>query len=295
MICGHADEIGFQILFIDPKGFLFFTTVGGSDPALARGQRVHIHTPKGPVLGVIGQMAIHMQDDEDRKKVPKWHEMFIDIGAKNQADAESRVSVGDLATYTVGTEPLTDDLWVARAHDNRIGTFVAAEVLRLCAKEKGLKASVVAASCIQEENGLYGATMLGHSVHPDVALVVDVGHATDTPNTNPKRFGDAKLGRGPLLSRGSVNHPVVVERLEKVAKAKKLPFQRSADPRWSGTDGDAIFLQKGGIPTAVLSIPNRYMHSPVEVVSLSDLKHLAEWLAAFCLDLKTGETFKVKI
>jgi endoglucanase len=137
--------------------------------------------------------------------------------------------------------------------------------------------------------------MLGYSVKPDVALVIDVGHATDTPNTNKKRFGEVKLGAGPVLSRGSVNHPVVVERLAQVARKHKLDYQKGADPRWSGTDGDAIFLQRGGIPTAVLSVPNRYMHTPVEIVSLKDLTTLAEWLAAFCSSVGKGETFKVKI
>lgn len=295
MIVGHADEIGFQIVHIDDDGFLSFATVGGSDPALARGQRVHIHTAGGPVLGVIGQTAIHMQEEDDRKKVPRWHEMFIDIGAKSRDEAEKRVRVGDLATYAVGAEPLAGDLWVARAHDNRIGTFVAAETLRLCAEASKLSASVIAASSVQEENGLYGATMLGYSVKPDVALVVDVGHATDTPGTNKKRFGQVKLGAGPILNRGSVNHPVVVDRLERVARQHQLPWQAGVDPRWSGTDGDAIFLQRGGIPTAVIGVPNRYMHTPVEMVSLTDLERLAEWLAAFCLEVTPEDSFKVKI
>jgi endoglucanase len=148
---------------------------------------------------------------------------------------------------------------------------------------------------VGEENGLYGAHMLGYSVHPDAALVVDVGQATDIPITNKKKFGDVKLGKGPILSRGSVNHPVLVKRLEEVAVRRKISFQRGIDPRFSGTDADAIFLQRGGIATAAIGVPNRYMHTPVEAVHLGDLENLAEWLCAFILDLSPRETFKVKV
>ena len=296
MIEGHADEIAFQIQYIDDDGFIWFSGVGGHDASLARGQRVHIHARGGQVLGVIGALAIHMQDRGKRADVPELHELFIDIGAADRKEAEQRVAVGDFVTYIVGWQQLAGDIYIARACDNRIGTFVAAEVLRLCAKAgKKLKACVVAASAIGEENGLYGAQMLGYSVRPDAALVIDVAQATDLPITNKKRFGDTKLGRGPILSRGSVNHPVLVQRLEEVAVKNKITFQRGIDPRRSGTDADAIFLQRGGIATAAVGIPNRYMHTPVEAVHLNDLVVLAEWITAFILDLKTGESFKVKV
>jgi len=289
MVEGHADEIAFQIQYIDEEGFIYFSGVGGHDPSLARGQRVHIHGRKGEVLGVIGALAIHMQGGK-KQEVPELHELFIDIGAASRKEAEKRVAVGDLITYIVGWQQLNGDIYIARACDNRIGT------LRLCAKAgTKLKASVVAASAIGEENGLYGAEMLGYSVRPDAALVIDVGQATDIPVTNKKRFGDTKLGKGPILSRGSVNHPVLVKRLEEVAIKNKIDFQRGIDPRRSGTDADAIFLQRGGIATAAIGVPNRYMHTPVEAVHLKDLQNLAQWLTAFILDLKPGEEFKVKI
>jgi putative aminopeptidase FrvX len=295
MVEGHADEIAFQIQYIDDDGFIWFSGVGGHDPALVRGQRVHIHSRNGEVLGVVGALAIHMQD-RGKVQVPELHELFIDIGATDRKEAEKRVAVGDLITYVVGWQQLSGELYIARACDNRIGTFVAAEALRLCAKAgKKLKACVVAASAVGEENGLYGAQMIGYSVRPDAALVVDVAQATDIPITNKKRFGDTKLGKGPILSRGSVNHPVLVERLEQVATKNKIAFQRGIDPRRSGTDADAIFLQRGGIATAAIGVPNRYMHTPVEAVHLGDLEALAEWLCAFILDLKPGETFKVKV
>jgi len=296
MIEGHADEIAFQVQYIDDDGFIYFSGVGGHDPSLARGQRVHIHGRNGEVLGVIGALAIHMQDRGKKQEVPELHELFIDIGASGRKQAEKRVAVGDLVTYTVGWQQLHGDIYIARACDNRIGTFVVAEALRLCAKSrKKLKACVVAASAVGEENGLYGAHMLGYSVRPDAALVVDVGQATDIPVTNKKRFGDTKLGKGPILSRGSVNHPVLVRRLEDVAIKNKIAFQRGIDPRYSGTDADAIFLQRGGIATAAIGVPNRYMHTPVEAVHLKDLENLALWLTAFILDLRPNESFKVKI
>jgi putative aminopeptidase FrvX len=296
MVEGHADEIAFQIQYIDDDGFIYFSGVGGHDPGLARGQRVHIHGRNGPVLGVIGALAIHMQDRSKKSEVPELSDLFIDIGVASRKDAEKRVEVGDLITYIVGWQQLHGDVYIARACDNRIGTFVAAEVLRLCAKAgKKMKACVVAASAVGEENGLYGAHMLGYSVHPDAALVIDVGQATDIPITNKKKFGDVKLGKGPILSRGSVNHPVLVRRLEEVANRRKIAFQRGIDPRHSGTDADAIFLQRGGIATAAIGVPNRYMHTPVEAVHLGDLEKLAEWLCHFILDLSPQESFKVKV
>src|SRR5271154_2933684 len=295
MVEGHADEIAFQISYIDDDGFIYFSGVGGHDPSLARGQRVHIRGRNGEVLGVIGALAIHMQGGK-KQEVPELHELFIDIGASSRKEAEERVSVGDLITYIVGWQQLNGDIYIARACDNRIGTFVAAEVLRLCAKAgKKLKASVVAASAVGEENGLYGAHMIGYSVQPDAALVIDVAQATDIPVTNKKRFGDTRLGKGPILNRGSVNHPPLVRRLEEVAAKSKIAIQHGIDPRASGTDADAIFLQRGGIATAAIGVPNRYMHTPVEAIHLKDLENLALWLTAFILDLKPNETFKVKI
>ena len=296
MVEGHADEIAFQIQYIDDDGFIYFSGVGGHDPSLARGQRVHIHGRHGEVLGVIGALAIHMQDRAKKAEVPELHELFIDIGAASRKEAEKRVAVGDFITYIVGWQQLHGEVYIARACDNRIGTFVAAETLRLCAKAgKKLKANVVAASAVGEENGLYGAQMIGYSVQPDAALVIDVGQATDIPITNKKRFGEIRLGHGPILSRGSVNHPVLVKRLEEVALKNKMAFQRGIDPRRSGTDADAIFLQRGGIASVAIGVPNRYMHTPVEAVHLQDLENLALWLTHFILDLKPGETFKVKV
>ncbi len=295
MVTGHSDEVGFMVQHISDEGFIYFTGVGGVDPALVRGQRMHVQTRHGPLLGITGTLAPHMQDRGKEAEVPKLHECFLDIGAKNKKEAEKRVRVGNVITFADGFEILHDDFAVARGCDNRIGIFAAAEVLRLLRHEKKLHPCVVAVSTVQEEIGLHGASMVGYSVHPDVALVMDVGQATDIPIVNKNRFGDVKLGKGPILGRGSANHPVVVDRLEEVAREKKLPIQFSTDPRGTGTDADAIFLQRGGIPAASIGLPNRYMHSPVEVIHLGDLEKLTLLATAFCADVKKGEKFVVKV
>jgi putative aminopeptidase FrvX len=296
LLTGHADELGFMIGYINDEGFIYFKGIGGVDPSLIRGQRVVIHGRGGPVHGVTGQLAIHLQAADDRKKVPEIHDMVIDIGARTRKEAESVVAVGDAITYAASTHPLLGDRIAARGCDNRIGTWAAAEALRrIAAQRSKLRACVVAASTIQEENGLYGATMAAYRVRPDVALVIDVTHATDTPQASRSKHGDIRLGGGPVLSIGSANHPVVNDRLRTVAKKAGIPLQFEINPRRTGTDADAIFLQRGGIPTASIGLPNRYMHSPVEVIQLSDLDALAELLAAFVLDIKGADLFRVKI
>ena len=296
MLAGHGDEIGYMVNYINDDGFIYFQSIGGSDPALARGQRVVIHNAKGGVDGVIGSLAVHMQETDDRKKVPDLHQMFIDIGARSKKEAQKQIRVGDAITYNYGVLPLANGRIAARGCDNRIGTFAAAEGFRIAAENrKKLKACVIAVSTIQEENGLYGATMAGYSVHPDVALVVDVTHATDIPFCNKNKQGDVRLGLGPVISIGSSNHPVVNARLEAVAEKAKIDVQFEANPRFTGTDADAIFRQKGGIATTSLGLPNRYMHSPIEVIELDDLAELAELMAAFTLDLKADEKFVTKI
>jgi len=296
LLSGHSDEIGFMVQFVNDDGFIYFQSIGGSDPAIARGQRVIIHGIDGPVPGVIGQLAVHMQEADDRKKVPDFHQMFIDIGATSKADALKKVRVGNPITYNYGVVELGNGRIAARGCDNRIGTFAAAEGLRRASENRNeLKACVIAVSTIQEENGLYGATMAGYSVHPDVAVVVDVTHATDIPLCTKNKHGDVRLGAGPVISWGSSNHPVVNARIEELAAREKIQVQFEANPRYTGTDADAIFRQKGGVPTVSLGLPNRYMHSPVEVIELEDLEELGTLMGTFALDLKPGEKFAVKI
>ncbi len=294
VLAGHIDELGFMASHINEEGFLFVQGIGGIDRALFRGQRVHVHGPQGTIGGVTGSLAIHLQEPDDRKKVPELHEMYIDIGAGSKAEAEKFVRVGDSITYADGFEHLQNNRVAARGCDNRIGVWSAGEALRqLVAKPP--KACVTAVSTVQEENGLYGATMAAYALQPDVALVVDVTHGTDIPNCSKPKHGDVRLGKGPVISFGSSNHPLVVQRLLDVAAREKIPVQREANPRRTGTDADAFFLQRGGIPTASLGLPNRYMHSPVEVVDLDDLAAMAKLLAAFCRSVTPGESFHVQL
>ncbi len=296
MLAGHADEIAMTVNFISKEGFLYVRKVGGIDPGIMRAQRVVVHTRSGPVKGVIGNVAPHLTKSEGERKVPKMEELFIDIGATSREAAEGRVRIGDPITLDDQFELLHGDLAIARAFDNRIGTFAVIEALRLL-KERGAKfnAEVVAVSNIMEEVGLLGARQIAYTLKPDAALVVDVTHATDYPTVNQQAHGDIKLGHGPALTHGGCNHPVIVERLEALAKKEKIKLQHEAMSNSSGTDTDVIFWTRGGIPSALISLPNRYMHSPVEVVNLRDLEQIPRLMAAFVQSVKRGEEFKVKI
>ena len=296
MLSGHADEIAMAVNYLDDNGFIYVRKMGGVDAAITKAQRVVIHARKGPVPGVVGNVAPHLTKQEGDPKPPKIHDLFIDIGVANRKEAEKVVRIGDPITLVDEFALLRNDLAVARAFDNRIGTFAVAEALRLLQESRGtLHAEVCAVSNVQEEVGLLGARQIAYSLKPDMALVVDVTHATDYPTVNKAQHGDVKIGKGPTLTHGGCNHPDLVARLEAVAKAKKIPLQHEAMSSTSGTDTDAIFWTRGGIASALVSLPNRYMHSPVEVVSLKDLELIPQLLAGFALSLKKGERFKVGI
>jgi endoglucanase len=296
MLSGHADEIAMAVNFIDDQGYLYVRRMGGVDAAITKAQRVVIHTRNGPVKGVVGNVAPHLMKDDKESKPPKIHDLFIDIGVSSRKEAEKLVRTGDPITLIDEFDLLRNDLAVARAFDNRIGTFAVVEALRLLKEaHPKLQAEVCAVSNVQEEVGLLGARQIAYSLKPDVALVVDVTHATDYPTVSKAQHGDIKVGKGPTLTHGGCNHPEVVARLEAVAQAKKIPLQHEAMSSTSGTDTDAIFWTRGGIASALISLPNRYMHSPVEVVSLKDLELIPQLLAAFAASLKRGEVFKVKI
>jgi endoglucanase len=297
MLAGHADEIAMTVNFINAEGFIYVRKLGGVDAAITKAQRVTIHTKAGPVIGVVGNVAPHlMKESNDERKLPKIHDLFIDIGVANRKAAEKLVQIGDPITLNDEFELLRGDLAVARAFDNRIGTFAVAEALRLLTDDrKKLHAEISAVSNIMEEVGLYGARQIAYTLKPDVALVVDVTHATDYPTVSQPQHGDVKVGKGPTITHGGCNHAEVVARIEKVAQVRKIKLQHEAMSSSSGTDTDAIFWTRGGIPSALISLPNRYMHSPVEVVSLKDLEQIPELMAGFALSLKPGEQFKVKI
>ena len=297
MLAAHADEIAMSVNYISDDGFIYVRKMGGVDAAITKAQRIVIHTRGGPVKGVVGNVAPHlMRGDDKEAKPPKIHDLFIDIGAGNRKEAEKLVHIGDPITLADEFDLLRNDLAVARAFDNRIGTFAVAEALRLLKESKArLKAEVCAVSNVQEEVGLLGARQIAYSLKPDVALVVDVTHATDYPTVSKSQHGDVKMGRGPAITHGGCNHPEVVARIEAVARAKKIPLQHEAMSNTSGTDTDAIFWTRGGIASALISLPDRYMHSPVEMVNLKDLEKIPELLATFAQSLKAGEQFKVKI
>jgi endoglucanase len=296
MLAAHADEIAMAVNYISDEGFLYVRKMGGVDAAITKAQRVVIHSRNGPVKGVVGNVAPHLTKQEGDPKPPKIHDLFIDIGAKDRKEAGRTVRIGDPITLTDEFDLLRNDLAVARAFDNRIGTFAVAEALRLLQESRGkLAAEVCAVSNVQEEVGLLGARQIAYSLQPDVAVVVDVTHATDYPTVSKAQHGDVKIGGGPALTHGGCNHPDVVARLEAVAKAKRIPLQHEAMSATSGTDTDVIFWTRGGIASALVSLPNRYMHSPVEIVSLKDLEKIPELLAAFARSLKPGEKFKVRI
>ncbi len=284
MLAGHCDEIGFMVRYITDSGFIHFSPIGGVDAHLVPGQKVRIHTSRGHVLGVVGKKAIHLMEPEERKKVLQFHQQWIDIGASSRRDAERRVSIGDPITFATTFDRLHRDVVTARGFDDKMGSFVVLEALRLASRMKP-KAALFAVSTVQEEIGLRGATTSAFAIEPDVAVAVDVTHGTDYPDADKKRFGDVKLGAGPVLHRGANMNPVVVDRLLAAAKKARVKHQMIGMPGRSGTDAWAMQLVREGCASCVVSVPVRYMHTPIEVLNLRDLDAAAKLLATFIADL----------
>ncbi len=280
MFAGHYDEIGFQVSHVDKEGYVWVQALGGWDPQIAQGQRVQIVTKKGVIRGLIGKLAIHLQEPEARKKVSEVKDLWIDIGAKDQADAEKMVEIGDPMVVAYGFEEMPNNLAVGRAFDDRAGAFVVLEAARQLAKLNP-KAEIHAVATVQEEIGLRGATTAAYGIDPDVGIAVDVTFATDHPNTGPtiKRENVIELGKGPVITRGPNINTKLFELLVKTAKAEKIPYQLTAAARGTGTDANAIQVTRAGVATALVSIPLRYMHSPCELLSLKDLEDCAKLLA----------------
>jgi endoglucanase len=289
MFAGHMDELGLMIKHVDDKGFLFFEPVGGHDRSVISGRRVAILTRNGVVRGVTGKRAVHLMDAEARKRVPEIHQMWIDIAAKSRKDALSRISIGDVATYDQSFELLRGSVGVARAFDNKAGVYVVAETLKRLARLKALTAKIVTVATSQEEIGTRGAIPATYSVNPDLAIAVDVTHATDHPDCDNRKHGAVSLGEGPVITRGPNINPFVFERLLACAEKSKIPVQIEADARPTGTDGRAIQVGRKGVATGVVSIPLRYMHTPSEVVDLKDIERCIRLLAAFAKSLKKGD------
>jgi endoglucanase len=281
MLAGHCDQIGLMVQHIDNDGYLYVQPIGGWDIQILLGQYLTVWAKDGPVPGVVSRKAPHLLTPEERNKVPQFTDLWVDIGAKNRAEAEALVRHGDPVTFKLGYHPLRNGLAASPAMDDKVGLWVVMEALRLF-KDVPLQAAVFCVSTVQEEVGLRGASTSTYGIHPTVGIAVDVCHATDTPGNDKKTLGDTRLGAGPVVFRGPNINPRVFEGLEEAAKAKEIAVQVRGVPRATGTDANAIQISREGVATGLVGIPNRYMHSPVEVVSLDDLDNAARLLAAFC-------------
>ncbi len=292
MLAGHYDEIGFIVTLIDAKGFLWVAPIGGWDPQIPQGQRVSIRTAQGLVPGVIGKVPIHVQKPDDRNKVTPLSDLWVDIGAKNKAEAEKMVSVGDPMVLDQGVMELPNGRLVGRAFDDRAGAFVVLETARALAR-LSFAAEVHAVGTVQEEIGSRGATTSAFGIAPDVGIAIDVTHATDHPmmDAAEKREGRVTLGGGPVLARGANINPVLYDHLRKTATRKKIPVQVVADGRATPTDADPIQITRAGVAAALVSIPLRYMHTPVEIIAVKDLDATVDLLAAAIAAMKPGQNW----
>ena len=278
MLAGHCDQIGMMVKYIDDKGYIFFAAIGGIDASVLPGSRVIIHTEHGPVDGVIGRKPIHLMKNEERGAKSELRDMWIDIGTKDKKETERVVRIGDPVTFPLAVVQLGQDLVACPAFDNKCGTFVVMEALRLCSIRK-LKCALFAVSTVQEEVGLRGAKTSCFGLDPQVGIAVDVTHATDYPDIDKRVAGEIKLGGGPSIVRGANVNPKLEALLCKTARSKRIAVQMEATPGGTGTDANVMQLTRAGVATALVGIPNRYMHTQVEVVSLSDLVQAARLIA----------------
>ena len=287
---GHIDEIGLMITHIDDQGFLWFRPIGGWDDQVLTGQRVRVTGQAGITTGVIGRSPIHLLGEEERGQAAKIKDLWIDIGAKDGDEARERVAVGDVAVIEQPPIELRNNRLIARGIDNRVGSYVGLETLRLLAADRPA-ADVYAVAATQEEITHLGARTSAYALKPAVAIVVDVTHATDAPGADKRGEGDHRIGGGPVLARGSAVHPLVFNRLGEAARANDIAYSVEAAPRQTWTDADVFAPSRAGIPTGLVSIPNRYMHSPNEQVSLDDLDATARLIAAFVRELGPNPDF----
>jgi endoglucanase len=292
MLAGHYDEIGFLITHIDDKGFLWIAPIGGWDPQIAQGQRIQILGKKGVVKGVVGKLAIHLQKPDQRKKVSEICDLWVDIGVASREEAETLVSIGDPMVIAYGYERLENDIAIGRAFDDRAGAFAILEAARMLS-ELDNECEVHAVATVQEEIGLRGARTAAFGISPDIGIAVDVTFATDHPSigTVLNHEGLVEIGKGPVITRGPNINPKLFELLVATAKAEGIPVQIVAEARGTGTDANAIQLNQAGVVTGLVSIPLRYMHSPCELLSLTDVENTAKLLAATVAQIKTDSNF----
>ncbi|MBC8159928.1 MAG: M42 family metallopeptidase [Roseiflexaceae bacterium] len=290
MLAGHIDEIGLMVSYIDDDGYLYFSSIGGWDSQVLVGQRVRLLGRSGELIGVIGKKAIHLMKPDERERVSKIEDLWIDIGVKSRAEANERLRVGTVGVIDGPVYELPHGRIASRGLDNRIGAFTVLEALRLLAADRP-SATVAAVATSQEEITFAGAYTAAYGFDPQVAIVVDVTHATDSPGSDKHRGGDVKLGGGPVLDRGSAVSPVVFEMLVAIAEREQIPHTITISPGRTGTDADAINLIRAGVACGLISIPNRYMHSPSEMIALEDVQNAARLIAAFVREISADTDF----
>lgn len=283
MIVGHSDEIGLIVKYINDEGFIYFSSVGGIDPVILGSHRARIITKKGIIHGAIGKTSVHLDTREKDKKI-KLHDNWIDIGAKNRKDAEKYVSIGDPVVFGADFQELQNDTAMARCWDNRVGIFVVAEVLRKLSVNKKLKHTVYGVSSAQEETGVWAAGNAAFTYSPTLAIAVDVMPCTDTPSVSKEKFGDTKVGKGPVITKGVRTNNMISDQIIRTAQKKKIPYQIDIEHGFTGTDADPISQIRSGIPISVVSLATRYLHSSVELLSLKDIDQTIELLTTFIIE-----------
>ena len=290
MLAGHCDQIGLIVTHIDSDGFVFAQTIGGWDPQQLIGQRMNIWSNAGPIPTIIARKPIHLLTDEERKQVVKTKDMWLDIGAFNKEQATELVRIGDPVTLELGFQEMRNNLANAPGMDDTAGLWVVMEALRR-AKEGGVNCSLYAVSTVQEEIGLRGARTSAFGIDPHVGIAVDVTHATDCPTIDKNQNGDIHLAAGPVIVRGPNMNPVVVQRLLATCDSDSIPFQLAASGRAQPNDSNSIQISRSGVAAGLVAIPNRYMHSAVEMISLEDIDNAADLLAGFALRLSESSDF----
>jgi len=290
MLAGHIDEIGLMVNYITAEGFIAFAAIGGVDAAILPGMRVRLHTTEGELLGIMGRKPIHLIEDDERKNVTKIEKLFIDIGLPAE-EVKKRVRIGDPITFDVGLETFGDGMAVSRAFDDKMGAWIAARVLEEVKAAGGAPGDIIAAATVQEEIGMRGGITSAYGVNPVVGIAVEVGHATDYPDIDKRKHGEADCGKGPIIARGPNINTMLFDLLVAAAEKAKVPYQIGAEPRGTGTDANAIQLSRGGKVAGLISIPLRYMHTPTEVLALADLDAAVSLLTQFLLDLAPDTDF----
>lgn len=296
MLAGHMDEIGFLIHYISDDGLMYFSTIGGHDSVIPVGQRVWVHG-KEKVAGVIGRKAIHLLKDEERKRKPEIDDLWIDIGATSRAEVEEIISLGDCVTYQYEFQMLMGDRATARGFDNKMGSFIVAEALRLLKEEGGLdpNVGVYAVATVQEEIGLRGARTSSYWINAQSGLAVDVNHAIDYPSVSKTKYGQLDTGKGPSVMRGANANPIVFNMIKEACAREGIPYQVDVTAGGTGTDGNAMQLNRAGMAVGIVGVPLRYMHTPCEVLSLTDVENCAKLMAAYCRSVTPSTDFTPRI